>query len=80
MRSLKASPIAISPADSEPRPQQTQLEYDVLTDADQKVIRDYKLQYHVPAGVQEIYLGVLDIEVSTAIALSVSYLLRLEAE
>jgi peroxiredoxin len=65
MRSLKASLIAISPADSKPGPQQTQLEYDVLTDADQKVIRDYKLQYHVPPDVQEIYLGVLDLDVSS---------------
>ncbi len=65
MRSLNASLIAISPDDSEPRPNETQLDYDILTDADQKVIRDYKVQYYVPPEVQEIYLGVLDTDVSS---------------
>ncbi len=65
IRSLNASLIAISPDDSEPRPEGTQLDYDILTDADQKVLRNYKVQYYVPPEVQEIYLGVLDTDVSS---------------
>ena len=65
IQSLNASLIAISPHDSEPTPEDTQLDYDILTDADQKVMRDYKVQYYVPPEVQQIYLGVLDTDVSS---------------
>ncbi len=65
IRLLGASLIAVSPDDSEPTPQDTQLEFDVLTDKDQGVIREYKLQYRVPPELHQIYTGVFDIDVSS---------------
>ena len=59
IRLLSASLIAVSPDDSTPTPQNTQLEFDVLTDKDQSVLREYKLQYRVPVkgGVKLDHFG-----------------------
>ncbi len=65
IRSLNASVLAISPHDSEPTPQETQLEFDLLTDKDQGVIREYNLQYRVPPELHQIYTGVFDTDVSS---------------
>ena len=48
IRSLDASVIAVAPNDSEPTPDNTQLGFDLLIDADQSVIRAYRLHYLVP--------------------------------
>ncbi len=65
IRLLNASLIAVSPDDSTPTPQNTQLEFDVLTDKDQSVLREYKLQYRVPPELHQIYTGVFDTDVSS---------------
>ena len=65
IRLLDASLIAVSPDDSKPTPQDTQLEFDVLTDKDQGVIREYNLQYRVPLELHQIYTGVFDTDVSS---------------
>ena len=65
VRSLGASVIAVAPDDSEPTPGNTQLDFDLLTDADQSVIRAYRLHYRVPDEVRWIYTGVFDTDVSS---------------
>ena len=64
IRSLGASVIAVAPDDSEPTPNNSQLDFDLLTDADQSVIRAYRLHYRVPDEVRWIYTGVFDTDVS----------------
>ena len=65
IRSLDASVIAVAPNDSEPTPDNTQLGFDLLIDADQSVIRAYRLHYLVPEEVRWIYSGVFHADVST---------------
>ncbi len=64
IRSLGASVIAIAPDDSEPTPDNSRLDFDLLIDADQSVIRAYRLHYLVPDEVRWIYTGVFDTDVS----------------
>ena len=64
IRSLGASVIAVAPDDSEPTPNNSRLDFDLLTDADQSVIRAYRLHYQVPDEVRWIYTGVFDTDVS----------------
>ena len=64
IRSLGASVIAVAPDDSEPTPNNSRLDFDLLTDADQSVIRAYRLHYRVPDDVRRIYTGVFDTDVS----------------
>ena len=49
------------PFDLEARPEG----FFLVSDADQSVIRRYRLQFTVPAAVQRIYLGDFDIDIST---------------
>ncbi len=63
IRSLDASVIAVAPNDSEPTPDNTQLGFDLLIDADQSVIRAYRLHYLVPEEVRWIYTEVFDTDV-----------------
>ena len=65
IRSLGASVIAVAPDDSEPTPNNSRLDFDLLTDADQSVIRAYRLHYRVPDEVRWIYTGVFDTDVSS---------------
>ena len=64
IRSLGASVIAVAPDDSEPTPDNSRLDFDLLIDADQSVIRAYRLHYLVPEEVRWIYTGVFDTDVS----------------
>ena len=64
IHSLGASVIAVAPDDSEPTPDNTQLDFDLLTDVDQSVIGAYRLHYRVPDEVRWIYTGVFDTDVS----------------
>ncbi len=65
LRSLGASVIAVAPDDSEPTPDNARVDFDLLTDADQSVIRAYRLHYRVPDEVRWIYTGVFDTDVSS---------------
>ena len=38
------------------------LEFTLLSDADQQVIREYRLQFLLPSEVQQIYLGVYGLD------------------
>ena len=65
IRLLGASLIAVSPDNSMPTPGDTQLEFDMLHDGNQSVIREYNLQYRVPQELHQIYIGVFDADVSS---------------
>jgi peroxiredoxin len=67
LRELGASLVAISPQtpdDALTVSEKQGLEFDVLSDRDQSVIREYHVQYRVPPAVQEVSLEVLKNDVS----------------
>jgi peroxiredoxin len=67
LREEGASLVAISPQkpdDALTVSEKQRLEFDVLSDSDQTVIREYRVQYRVPAPVEEISLEVLKNDVS----------------
>jgi peroxiredoxin len=67
LRKQAASLIAVSPQtpdDAMTLSEKQNLEFDVVSDADQHVIRDYRVRYHVPDAVQEISLQVMKTDVS----------------
>ena len=57
LRSLGASVIAVAPDDSEPTPDNARVDFDLLTDADQSVIRAYRLHAQAPSGPFVIVSG-----------------------
>ena len=42
--------------------QKAELEFDVLSDVDQSVIRDYRVQYTLPADLQGVHLNVFELD------------------
>ena len=42
--------------------EKAELDFDLLSDIDQQAIRDYRLQFTMPAEMQEIYLGVFALD------------------
>jgi peroxiredoxin len=71
IRNYGASLIAISPQTPDhslSMAEKAELEFDVLSDADQRVIRDYRLQFELPDDLQAIHLDVfgLDLRLQTA--------------
>ena len=42
--------------------EKAELEFTLLSDADQQVIREYRLQFLLPSEVQQIYLGVYGLD------------------
>lgn len=60
-----ASLIAVSPqalSHALTLREKAELTFDVLSDVDQKVIRDYRLQFTIPPEVQDMYLGVFALD------------------
>ena len=45
--------------------EKAQLEFDVLSDVDQRVIRDYRVQFTLPADLQDVHLNVFDLDLRT---------------
>lgn len=67
IREQHGSLVAISPqspGDADTVIKKQNLEFDVLSDADQDVIKQYRVQYRVPDAVQEISLNILKNDVS----------------
>lgn len=67
LREAGASLVAISPQtpdDALTATEKQGLEFDVLSDANQDVIREYRVHYPVPEAVQEISLEILKNDVS----------------
>ena len=65
IRKRDASLIAISPQSPDHALSMTkkaELEFDVLSDVDQHVIRDYRLQFTLPADLQSVHLNVFDLD------------------
>jgi peroxiredoxin len=61
IRKRSASLIAISPQSQDHAvslTEQAELEFDVLSDVDQHVIRDYGVQYTLPAGLESVHLDI----------------------
>jgi peroxiredoxin len=62
-----ASLAAISPqtsADASALGERVNLDFHLLSDREQKTIRDYRLQFIVPPAVREVYLGVFSLDLS----------------
>lgn len=60
-----ASLVAVSPqalSHALTLSEKAELTFDVLSDIDQKVIRDYRLQFTMPQEVQDIYLGIFALD------------------
>jgi peroxiredoxin len=60
IRKRGASLVAISPQSPDHSlslTEQAELEFDVLSDVDQHVIRDYRLQFTLPADLQSVHLN-----------------------
>lgn len=67
LREQAASLIAISPQtpdDAMTVKEKQNLDFDVLSDTDQHVIKEYRVQYRVPDAVQEISLDIMKNDVS----------------
>lgn len=67
IKSVGGSLLAISPQLSDKALSLTEkheLSFELLSDPDQKVIQDYKLQYTVPPELQDIYLDKFKIDIS----------------
>ena len=65
IRKRGASLVAISPQSPDHSLSLTEkaaLEFDVLSDVDQRVIRDYRLQFTLPADLQGVHLNVFDLD------------------
>ena len=65
IRKRGASLVAISPQSPDHSlslTEQAELEFDVLSDVDQHVIRDYRLQFTLPADLQSVHLDVFDLD------------------
>jgi len=63
-----ASVIAISPQSADHSlslAEKAQLEFDVLSDVDQRVIRDYRVQFTLPTDLQDVHLNVFDLDLRT---------------
>ena len=65
IRKRGASLVAISPQSPDHSLSLTEkadLEFDLLSDVDQHVIRDYRLQFTLPADLQSVHLDVFDLD------------------
>ena len=65
IRKRGASLVAISPQSPDHSlslTQKAELEFDVLSDVDQHVIRDYRLQFTLPADLQSVHLNIFDVD------------------
>lgn len=65
IRKRGASVIAISPQSPDHSLSLTEkagLEFDVLSDVDQKVIRDYRLQFTLPVDLQRVHVTMWDLD------------------
>jgi len=65
IRERGASLVAISPQSSDHSlslAEKAELEFDVLSDVDQRVIRDYRVQFTAPADLQAVHLEVFDVD------------------
>jgi len=65
IRKRGASLVAISPQSPDHASsltEQAELEFDVLSDVDQHVIRDYRLQFTLPADLQSVHLDALGLD------------------
>jgi peroxiredoxin len=65
IRKRGASLIAISPQSPDHSLSLTgkaELEFDVLSDVDQRAIRDYRLQFTLPADLQSVHLNVFSVD------------------
>ena len=59
------SVIAVSPQSPDHSlsiTEKAELEFDVLSDVDQTVIRDYRVQFRLPADMQAVHLDVFDLD------------------
>ena len=68
IRKRGASLVAISPQSPDHSlslTQKAELEFDVLSDVDQHVIRDYRLQFTLPADLQSVHLNIFDVDLRT---------------
>lgn len=66
IRKAGASLVAVSPQapdHSLSMTQKAELEYDVLSDATQEVIREYRVQFELPADLQAVHLDALQLDV-----------------
>lgn len=67
IRKRGASVIAISPQSPDHSlslTEKAELEFDVLSDIDQQVIRDYRLQFKLPADLESLHLNVFDVDLT----------------
>lgn len=65
IRKRGASLIAISPQSPDHSlslTEQAELEFDVLSDVDQHVIRDYRVQFTLPADLQSVHLDAFNLD------------------
>jgi peroxiredoxin len=65
IRRRGASLVAISPQSPDHSlslTEQAELEFDVLSDVDQHVIRDYRLQFTLPADLQSVHLNMFSLD------------------
>ena len=65
IRKRSASLIAISPQSPDHSlslTEQAELEFDVLSDVDQHVIRDYRVQFTLPADLQSVHLDAFNLD------------------
>ena len=65
IRAAGASLIGVHPDSQTFATEQGHDDFPLLSDADQSVIRSYRLQFTVPAAVRRIYLGEFDIDISS---------------
>ena len=71
IRKRGASVIAISPQSPDHSlslTEKAELEFDVLSDTEQRAIRDYRVQYRLPDGLEDVHLNAfqLDLRLQTA--------------
>jgi peroxiredoxin len=69
IRKRGASLIAISPQSPDHSlslTERAELEFDVLSDAEQTVIRDYRVQFTLPTDLQRVHLDVFDLDLRVA--------------
>lgn len=67
IKGLGASLIAISPqrpSDALTMTEKHDLEFDVLSDADQRVIRAYGVQFRVPAEIEDVHMSIFKKDIS----------------
>lgn len=67
IKDLGASLIAISPQRPDDALTMTEkhgLDFDVLSDADQRVIRAYRVQFRVPAEIEDVHMNVFKKDIS----------------